>query len=718
MEVLSDDLKGVLKRVFGYQDFRGDQEKVIKGVLAGQDQVVIMPTGAGKSLCYQIPAIINEGLTLVISPLIALMKDQVGALKANGVQAEALNSSLDLDGVKAVAHEIEQERLKLLYVSPERAVSDKFLQFIKSKKVDLIAIDEAHCVSIWGNDFRPEYTQLTRLTQLFPNTPCMALTATADYATRVDIQKQLQIEEAAVHFSSFERENIHIEVRPSINRVDQIKRYLLNHAKQAGVIYCLSRKSTESLAKKLQDIGIKAAPYHARLDRKERDRVQEAFQADEIQVVCATIAFGMGIDKSNIRFVIHYNLPKNVEAYYQEIGRAGRDGRPSEAILFAGFNDVATFRKMIDEGEASEAFKRVQTQKLDRIWEFAQASNCRTNFILNYFGEITTEPCGHCDNCKQPPETFDGKEISQMALSAVVRSGERVGVQLLADILRGSFRLEVREGGFDKIKTFGVGRDIPRVHWLQYIVQLANHGAISIDYTQNARLVITPYGWRILKNEEGIRLSAPRDYTKNTTPKTTSRRLSKSELFRMGLLEHMKNWRGKEARKEKVSPVHIFSDQALEDIADQCPIFVRQLSAIDGFSLLKMKKFGKPILSAIHSYIKLQKHKKSFKGKTVLDTLILYQKGKLAKQIAEQRELSIRTVYKHIAELIQMDENIKVLDFVTQAQIDKVGALRQQHGDLIPEKLAEYIPEVIGLGQIELIFAYLDHYAAKVSSGK
>jgi ATP-dependent DNA helicase RecQ len=718
MEVLSDDIRDVLKRVFGYQSFRGDQEKVIKGVLAGNDQVVIMPTGAGKSLCYQIPAIINPGLTLVISPLIALMKDQVGALKANGVPAEALNSSLDLDGVKAVAHEIEQERLKLLYVSPERAVSDKFLQFIQGKKIDLIAIDEAHCVSIWGNDFRPEYTQLTRLTQLFPNSPCMALTATADFATRVDIQKQLQIEEAAVHVSSFERENIHIEVRPSINRVDQIKRYLLNHPNQAGVVYCLSRKSTESLSKKLREIGIKAAPYHARLERKERDRVQEAFQADEIQVVCATIAFGMGIDKSNIRFVIHYNLPKNVEAYYQEIGRAGRDGKPSEAILFAGFNDVATFRKMIDEGEADSAFKQVQTQKLDRIWEFAQASNCRTNFILNYFGEISTQPCGHCDNCKNPPETFDGQEIAQMALSAVVRCKERVGVQLLADILRGSFRLEVREGGYDKIKTFGIGRDIPRVHWLQYIVQLANHGAISIDYTQNARLLITPYGWKILKSEAGIQLSAPRDYTKNTTPKASNKRLSKTELFRMGLFEHMKNWRASEARKEKVSPVHVFSDQALNDIADQCPLFVGQLKAIDGFSVLKMKKFGGAVLAAVHAFLNLQKHKKSFKGKTLLETLFLYQKGQSAKQIAEQRGIAVRTVLKHMADLIRLEENIKILDFVSQQEIDKVDALRKQHGDLIPEKLAEYIPELIGLGEIELILAYLDHYESKISSGK
>lgn len=715
---MSDDLKGVLKRVFGYQAFRGDQEKVIKGILGGQDQVVIMPTGAGKSLCYQIPAILKEGLTLVISPLIALMKDQVEALKANGVAAAALNSSLDADGVKAVAHEIEQGRLKLLYVSPERAVSPRFLSFMEHKQVDLIAIDEAHCVSIWGNDFRPEYTQLTRLTDLFPSTPCMALTATADYATRLDIQKQLGIEDAAVHVSSFERENIHIEVRPAINRVDQIKRYLLNHPNQAGVVYCLSRKSTESLSKKLQEIGIKAAAYHARLDRKERDRVQEAFQADEIQVVCATIAFGMGIDKSNIRFVIHYNLPKNVEAYYQEIGRAGRDGKPSEAILFAGFNDVATFRKMIDEGGADEAFKRVQTQKLDRIWEFAQASNCRTNFILNYFGEITTQACGHCDNCKHPPETFDGLEIAQMALSAIVRSKESVGVQLLADILRGSFRLEVREGGYDKIKTFGIGRDIPRVHWLQYIVQLANHGAISIDYTQNARLVITPYGWRILKSEEGIQLSAPRDYTKNTTPKASSKRLSKSELFRMGLYEHMKNWRASEARKEKVSPVHVFSDQALNDIADQCPLFVGQLKAIDGFSVLKMKKFGGAVLAAVHAFLNLQKHKKSFKGKTLLETLLLYQKGQTAKQIAEQRGIAVRTVLKHMADLIRLEENIKILDFVSQQEIDKVDALKKQHGDLIPEKLAEYIPELIGLGEIELILAYLDHYESKISSGK
>ena len=414
-------LHQTLKTHFGFDTFRPHQEEIITHLLEGGHALVIMPTGGGKSVCFQLPALLKPGFALVISPLISLMNDQVRSLRANGIVAGALHSGTSSEESRQIFEQIHNGQLKILYVSPERALTQKFIEFIAPLDISIIAIDEAQCVSILGNDFRPEYAQLPGLLRYFPNTPVVALTATADRATQEDIRLQLQLKDPVTYLSSFERPNIHMEVRAGIQRIEQIREFVKQREGQPGIIYCLARKTTESIAETLKKYGYKAAAYHAEIDNVTRKRVQEDFQFDRLQIVCATIAFGMGIDKPNIRWIIHYNLPKNIENYYQEIGRSGRDGQPADALMFYSFRDVEVYKEFINNSEANETFKRVQSEKLERIWEYSQATNCRTNVILNYFGEYRSAGCGHCDHCLRPLEGFDGTTIAPIALSACQR---------------------------------------------------------------------------------------------------------------------------------------------------------------------------------------------------------------------------------------------------------------------------------------------------------
>ncbi len=701
------DIHKTLLDVFGYHSFRGDQERVIKHIVAGNHAVVIMPTGAGKSICYQIPAIASGGLTVVISPLIALMKDQVEALRANGVAAAAINSSISQEAQREAIDDLRQGRLRLLYLSPERAVTDRFLRFIADCNVDYIAIDEAHCVSIWGNDFRPEYTALSKLIEVLPRATVIALTATADAATRADIQQRLGISDAEVFVSSFERSNINVEVRPAMQRIEAIRRFLMQQGDAAGIVYCLSRKSTESVAKKLQEIGIKAEAYHARLDPAVKNKVQEQFQNDEVQVVCATIAFGMGIDKSNIRYVIHYNMPKNIEAYYQEIGRAGRDGKPARAVMYAGYGDVALYRSMIADSNAPASFTDVQTQKLDRMWEYAQATSCRTNVVLSYFGEIKNEPCGYCDNCKNPPASIDGTLHAQKAISAVIRCKETVGVQLLTDILRGSFRAEVRAGGYEHIKTFGAGRELPRGHWVQYITQLINHGALAIDYTDRSTLKVTTLGMSIIKGEQTIRLTEPRDYTKTAKRDINVRKVSKRELFQNGLEEHLKLWRKQKAKDLGIAAPNILGDKTVLDLSIAAPLWMDELPAIDGLSGAKQRDYGADLLDSIRTYVLRQKHTKTVKGKTLLDTLNLYTEGDDIDTMVNKRKVKKGTIFKQLGQLMIHGEKIDILRYVEQAHIDEVATIAHKYQLRVPEEIAGHTTHVIGLHEIGLIMTYL-----------
>jgi ATP-dependent DNA helicase RecQ len=478
-------LLSTLKEYFGYDTFRPLQKKIIDAVFAGEDNLVIMPTGGGKSICYQLPAILLPGITLVVSPLIALMKDQVDGLTANGIPAAFLNSSQSSDEHQQIFSRVEAGELKLLYVAPESLqIIDRILA---PENLSLIAIDEAHCISSWGHDFRPAYTQLGYLKNRFPSTPVIALTATADKATRKDIARQLNIPGANKHIASFDRKNLSLEVRQGIKRFEQILNFVKTKKNESGIIYCLSRKSTEEIAARLKAKGIKAEAYHAGLGHAERIQIQDDFINDKQQVICATIAFGMGIDKSNIRWVIHHNMPKNLEGYYQEIGRAGRDGLPSQTLLFHSYADVVQLQKFA----ANSKNEQVQLAKLDRMKQYSEAVTCRRKILLNYFGELKQEDCGNCDICKNPPQFFDGTVIAQKALSCIYRLKGAEPITVVIDVLRGAKNEAVLEKNFQQLKTYAVGADISWRDWQQYIIQLINLGFIEIAFHRHNHLRLT-----------------------------------------------------------------------------------------------------------------------------------------------------------------------------------------------------------------------------------
>lgn len=589
-------IQKILKSTFGYDLFRSQQEEIIEHVLDRRDALVIMPTGGGKSICYQIPALASEGITLVVSPLIALMNDQVIALKQMGVKAEALHSNMSSDELKFVYHQLKTGELKLLYMSPERINSESTQLFLKSLSIGLIAIDEAHCVSVWGNDFRPDYAELATLRNIFPQSAILALTATADKATQDDIIKQLNLRTPKTFISSFERKNITTYVEDGTQRIEKIKAILYNYQEASGIIYCLSRKDTENVAKKLQSAGYNAEYYHAGLDALERSRVQRQFQNDEIQIICATIAFGMGIDKPNIRFVIHYNMPKNLEAYYQEIGRGGRDGEPAEAIMFHSWGDYVKLQRFIDEGEANTEFKEVQTAKLERMWEYSTSSDCRTNLVLNYFGEYRSEKCGHCDNCINPPIKKDGTIQAMMALSAIKRCNQKLGIEALIGVLKGSYRAEIVSKGCDKIKTFGVGRNISGMNWKNYITQMINQGVISIDYTSGSTLKWTPLSQNVINNKLKVDIV---DFVPKSKAKKRVKLIKEDLNVDQNLFDKLKSWRLELARKKNVPAFTILGNKTLNEICHHLPQDRLELLQINGIGEAKLRQYGDDILRII-----------------------------------------------------------------------------------------------------------------------
>ncbi|MBK8054260.1 MAG: DNA helicase RecQ [Saprospiraceae bacterium] len=703
-KVLADKYK-LLKEVWGYTTFREGQENVIDRVLAKKDSLVIMPTGGGKSLCYQLPALMMDGMTIVISPLIALMNDQVAALKSAGVQVAALHSNMTKSEQIDVDTQLQKSQIKLLYISPERINSSGFTDYLAKFQISLIAIDEAHCVSVWGNDFRPDYVMLNKVRDRFASVPFIALTATADAATQLDITKQLHLQEPEIFISSFERKNITTESRPAEQTYRQTVEFLQKTENQSGIIYCLSRNETEKLSAKLVSAGFNCAYYHAGMSPAERLKVQKEFQEDKVRFICATIAFGMGIDKSNIRWVIHYAMPKNLEGYYQEIGRAGRDGSPARALLFYSWGDYIMLKRFIDDSQATEEYKTVQYAKLDRMWEYASANECRTNLVLNYFGEYRTKPCRHCDNCIHPPKSKDATVTAQKALSAIIRCNENVGINTLIDVLRGSYRAEIRDAGLDRIKTFGAGKDISYINWKIYITQLINQGYIRIDYMDGFKLKATPLTKLVLFEGVSVQLV---DISSNDLEIERPKAQRKKQKLHEGLMLKLREWRSEMATKQQVPAYVIFSDQVFENIVAKKPLIKTDLLNIEGIGKVKYEKYGDTLLAIIRGYISEQVEVKNVKGQTYIGTFNLLQKGLNPKQIAQQREITEATVYGHIAYLYSNDEDVDMLAHVTHEEITAVHkAWIKSDKQMALAPIAEYMDAPLEFHKIRLALAYI-----------
>ena len=603
----NDKLYRTLKSYFGYDEFRPLQREIIMHTIGGSDSLVLMPTGGGKSICFQIPALIMEGTAIVISPLISLMKDQVGALRANGIAAEALNSANDEMANRQIAERCLRGDIKLLYISPERLMTE--LRWMQSMlKVSLFAIDEAHCISQWGHDFRPEYTQLGSLHELFPNVPIMALTATADKITKADIIEQLHLQEPKIFISSFDRPNLSLDVRRGYTAQEKIRTILnivYRHRGESGIIYCLAKKTTEQVAEKLRKEGVSVSVYHAGLPTGERNRVQEDFINDRIQVVCATIAFGMGIDKSNVRFVVHYNLPKSIENYYQEIGRGGRDGLPCETILFYNLQDIIMLRRFAEESGLQE----INSEKLRRMQEYAEAQVCRRRILLNYFGEISNKGCGNCDVCHTPPQMFDGTVLVQKALSAILRTGEKIGFTLTIDILRGNFPPEVVSRGYDRIKTFAAGRDVPVRDWHDYLLQMLQMGFIEIAYNEDNHLHVTPLGHDVVRGRMRVQLAviSREEFSVRSRRKKQREELEK-EWNAVGqgqsndLFSRLREVRRQVAAKIGKPAFIVMSDKSLQDLVLKRPTTSEAMADVYGIGEYKAKAYGMPFIEAIKQY--------------------------------------------------------------------------------------------------------------------
>ena len=598
-----------LKTYFGYDSFRPLQEDIIRHLMDRKDALVLMPTGGGKSICYQLPALLSEGTAVVVSPLISLMKDQVETLCANGIAAGALNSNNDETENASLRRACMEGKLKLLYISPEKLLAEANY-LLRDMHISLFAIDEAHCISQWGHDFRPEYTQMGILHQLFPQVPIIALTATADKITREDIIKQLHLNQPRIFISSFDRPNLSLTVKRGYQQKEKSKAildFIARHPGESGIIYCMSRSKAETVAQMLQKQGIKSAVYHAGLSPARRDEAQDDFINDRVQAVCATIAFGMGIDKSNVRWVIHYNLPKSIESFYQEIGRAGRDGMPSDTLLFYSLADLILLTKFAtDSGQQS-----INLEKLQRMQQYAEADICRRRILLSYFGENTTCDCGNCDVCKNPPERFDGTIIVQKALSAIARSEQQIGTGILVDILRGNMSSEVTERGYHRLKTFGAGREVPARDWHDYLLQMLQLGYFEIAYNENNHLKITQSGTDVLfgrarallvtiRREEAVQ--ATRGRKRKATVPTKELPLGLPNTESGELFEALRTLRKRLADQEALPAYIVLSDKVLHLLSTSRPTTIEEFGNISGIGEYKKKKYGKEFVDLIRKY--------------------------------------------------------------------------------------------------------------------
>ena len=598
-----------LKTYFGYDSFRPLQEEIIRHILDGNDALVLMPTGGGKSICYQLPALLREGTAVVVSPLISLMKDQVEALCANGISAGALNSSNDETENAALRRACTEGKLKLLYISPEKLLAEANY-LLRDMHISLFAIDEAHCISQWGHDFRPEYTQMGILHRQFPQVPIIALTATADKITREDIIRQLHLNHPRIFISSFDRPNLSLTVKRGYRQKEKSKTildFIARHPGESGIIYCMSRSKTESVAQMLQKQGIRTAVYHAGLSPARRDEAQDDFINDRVQVVCATIAFGMGIDKSNVRWVIHYNLPKSIESFYQEIGRAGRDGLPSDTLLFYSLADLILLTKFAtDSGQEG-----INLEKLQRMQQYAESDICRRLILLSYFGETADHDCGNCDVCKNPPERFDGTIIVQKALSAIARTEQQISTGVLVDILRGTMSPEVVSKGYQQLKTFAAGREVPARDWHDYLLQMLQLGYFEIAYNENNHLKITSTGSDVLFGRATARLVVIRREETNETKQGRKRKvplpgkelpLGLPDTENEALFEALRKLRKRLADEEALPAYIVLSDKVLHLLSTSRPATIEEFGNISGIGEYKKKKYGKEFVALIRKF--------------------------------------------------------------------------------------------------------------------
>lgn len=701
-----------LEKYYGYKSFRPRQLEAIEQILDQKDALIIMPTGGGKSIIFQIPAIIQPGVAIVVSPLISLMKDQVDALVSNGISAAFVNSAQTPAQKKKVLDDLYEERTKVLYVAPETLLTQGFMTLLNRLKISLFAIDEAHCISSWGHDFRPEYKQLSILKQKYPTIPIVALTATADRITQNDIVKILNIQDQRF-ISSFDRPNLSLAVAPAQKRLKVIDNFIGERPNTSGIIYTLSRKSAEKVSAKLNALGYNTAYYHAAMTPTARAQVQEDFINDKIPIICATIAFGMGIDKSNVRWVMHYNLPKNIEGYYQQIGRAGRDGLPSDTVLFYTYADLS----MLQDFARNSGQPEIQLEKLARMQQYAEATTCRRKILLSYFNEQLEENCGNCDVCKNPATTFDASVLAQKALSCIIRAKEQVATGMLIDILRGSGKKEIFDNQYQELKTYGIGREFSYFQWQQYLMQMLHHGIFDIEYQDHHKLKVTPYGKKILTGEKKLKLTKVGSFqeVKNAAkpkPIASPQQHAEDKLF-----DQLRELRAELAAENNVPAYIIFSDKTLRQMAAEKPTTREEMLQISGMGEHKFLQYGRQFSLVINQFNNKDYNNTLSKkhGSTFLFTKYLLSQGLGIKEIAEKRGYSTMTIESHIARLYAEGEKVNISAIISE---DKLVELAVLIGEL-PYPVAtnlkqtfEHFEQVWSYPQIKLAVAHLERQNA------